>query len=105
MSSAVSTASSTPAKTSTTSPVPTTSVEEAAVPGDKRAEYLAALAAAGVPVSVSGDSEVLIAQGVCNELAGGTVRAKLVDDLARMGGVMTPDRAEAMVAVAEQIYC
>lgn len=104
-SNAVPTTSSTRVTASASAPVPTASGGEAARPADERAEYLAALSAAGVPVSVSGDSEVLIAQGVCNELAGGTARAKLVDDLARMGGVMTPDRAEAMVAAAEQTYC
>ncbi|XVV07858.1 DUF732 domain-containing protein [Actinosynnema sp. CA-248983] len=91
--------------TSATASFPTTSSEEAAAPGDKRAAYLAALSAAGVPVSVRGDSEVLIAQGVCSELAGGASRAKLVGDLAGMGGVMTPDRAEVVVAAAEQTYC
>ncbi|WP_170176381.1 DUF732 domain-containing protein [Lentzea flaviverrucosa] len=89
---------------SATTPI-STSDGEAARPIDKRAEYLAALSAEGVPVSVSGDSEVLIAQGICNELASGAARAKLVDDLARMGGVMTPGRAEAMLAAAEQTYC
>lgn len=105
MSSSAPTTSSTLVTTSATASVPATSGEEAAPTSDKRAAYLAALSAAGVPVSVSGDSEVLIAQGVCSELADGAARTKLVGDLAGMGGVMTLDRAEAVVAAAEQTYC
>jgi hypothetical protein len=84
---------------------PTTSVATPTTPGDERAAFLAALSAAGVPVSASGESEILIAQGLCKELASGTPRASLVDDLARMGGVMTPQTAEATVTAAEQTYC
>ncbi|MEO6086230.1 MAG: DUF732 domain-containing protein [Umezawaea sp.] len=74
-------------------------------PSDKGTAYLAALTAAGVPTSTSGASEIQIAQGVCQELAKGTPRAKLVGDLGAMGGLMTEDYAEAMVAAAESHYC
>ncbi|MFD4637361.1 DUF732 domain-containing protein [Lentzea sp. NPDC058436] len=82
----------------------TTSRGESARPIDRRAKHLAALSATGVPASVSGDSEVLTAQGMCNELVGGAAPEKPVDDLVRVDGVMTSDRAEAMPAAAEQAY-
>lgn len=98
-------ATTTTATASSSSPAPITTVPSVAPVGDKRGGYLAALKSAGVPTSTTGDSEVLIAQGVRNELGKGTSRAKLVGDLARMGGVMNDAYAEAMVSAAEQTYC
>jgi hypothetical protein len=84
---------------------PSTSVAAPQQPSDKGTVYLAALTAAGVPTSTSGASEIQIARGVCQELAKGTPRAKLVGDLGATGGLMTEDYAEAMVAAAESHYC
>ena len=76
------------------------------VPGPpKREAYLAALTAAGVPVSPTGDAEVLIAQAVCNEVPKGTSHATLVERVAGFGGGITPAQAEAIVTAAEDIYC
>ncbi len=74
-------------------------------PADKGTAYLAALTAAGVPSSTSGATEIQIAQRVCGELAKGTPRAKLVDDIALLGGLMTEDQADLMVTAAENNYC
>lgn len=103
--SAPTTATTTTATASSDSSAPMTAAPSVAPATDKREAYLAALKSAGVPISTTGDSEVLIAQGVCNELGKGTSRAKLVDDLARMGGVMNETYAEATLSAAEQIYC
>lgn len=70
-----------------------------------REPYLAVLRAADVPLSTTGDPEVLIAVGVCDQLAALTPRASLVHDLATMGGVATQEYAEAMVTAAEAHYC
>ena len=40
--------------------------------------------------------------GQLNQCADARAHDLAVDDLAMMGGVMTPDRAEAMVATVEQ---
>ncbi|MCG8918335.1 DUF732 domain-containing protein [Actinokineospora sp. PR83] len=76
------------------------------VPGPpKREAYLAALTKAGVPVSATGDAEVLIAQAVCNERPKGTSHATLVERVAGFGGGITPAQAEAIVTAAEDSYC
>jgi len=56
----------------------------------------------GVPVSVNGRLGGVDRAEVRSELANGAAHAKVVGDLAGMGGVMTLDRAEAVVAAIEQ---
>ncbi len=58
-----------------------------------------------MPTSTSGATEIQIAQGVCTQLAQGMSRQKLVDDIAAIGGLVTEDQADAMVAAAERHYC
>lgn len=71
--------------------------------------YLAALRNAGTPISTTGNSEVLIAQGVCAQLAAGADRTKLVNDLnatfAPLRGAQGYYDAVAMVDSARQYYC
>ncbi|OLR93364.1 hypothetical protein BJP25_18030 [Actinokineospora bangkokensis] len=67
--------------------------------------YLADITAAGVPVSATGDAEVLIGEAVCNELSRGTARATVVQNVASIGGGITPQGAEAMVAAAQKRLC
>jgi hypothetical protein len=63
------------------------------------------LTAAGVPTSTSGAAEIETARGVCDELAKGTPRVKVVDDLALRGGLMTEEQVDALVTAAETAYC
>lgn len=84
---------------------PSNTAPAPAPPADKGAAYLSALTAGGVPTSTSGATEIQIAQRVCGELAKGTPRTKLVDDIALLGGLVTEDQADLMVTAAEQHYC
>jgi hypothetical protein len=89
-----------PAAVAVVAPVP--------APVKGRGFYLAELRNR-MPVSVSGDTETLIAQGVCQQLAAGTPRAALVNDLnamtAPMFGVNGYYYAVAMVDTARENYC
>lgn len=95
--------------TITTTPQPSRPSDPSAVASgtaqDRRARYLDALREAGVPVSQSGDAEVLIAEGVCLRLAAGISEDDLVRDVQGMGGVWTPENALAVVRSAGANYC
>ena len=81
----------------------------APAPVKGRGFYLAALRNAGTPISTTGDPEVLIAQGVCAQLAKGVDRAVLVNDLnatfAPLRGAQGYYDAVTMVDSARQYYC
>jgi hypothetical protein len=83
---------------STRSIGPTTSSE-------RRNRFLASLREAGVPVSLTGESEVLIAEGLCKAFAAGATEARLVEDMQSLGAVWTPESASAMVRSAGTHYC
>jgi hypothetical protein len=58
-----------------------------------------------VPVSRTGQSEVLIAQGVCQQIAQGVASTKLAADLASGIPTLTAGQARTMVDTATTTYC
>lgn len=93
-----------PVLTSTTRPADPSGTASG-TPQERRARFLDSLREAGVPVSRSGDSEVLIAEGVCGRLALGVSENDLVKEIEAMGGVWTPANALAVVRSAGTNYC
>jgi hypothetical protein len=76
-------------------------------PGEPRGRdaYLQELKAAHVPVSVRGDSEVRIGEGVCEQLKAGASEGSLADDLARGIPVWTRAQALTVVRTARDTLC
>lgn len=87
----------------TPEPVPSTSDDR------NRDLYLSDLRTQGIPTSVSGGAEVRIAAGVCDQLAAGTPRASLINDLnatyAPLAGINAYYYSVAIVDVAARDYC
>lgn len=71
----------------------------------KALAYLAALRAAGVPTSDSGESETEAAAVICQQLAKGTAAADLVTALPTVLPTVNGRQAKSMVAVAQKTYC
>jgi hypothetical protein len=98
-------------------PVPPASAPTAAAPTDapsdapvdpaspKAVAYLAALRAAGVPTSDSGESEVQAGAVICQQLAKGTDAAELVQALPAVLPSVNSRQAKSMVTLAQQKYC
>jgi predicted small lipoprotein YifL len=83
---------------------PGTSSSSATTSGSKQDAFLAALRTAGVPISVSGESEQLIGIGVCKQLAAGKHTAEsLASDLTAAG--YTKNQATVVVEAARKHLC
>lgn len=101
----------------TPTPVPTTQSATPSTPtpvasnsDDRNRDlYLADLRTQKVPVSVGGNTEILIAAGICDQLAAGTPRASLINDLnttyAPIAGINGYYYSVAIVDAAARDYC
>lgn len=82
----------------------TPSVAPAVLPA-QRSRFLADLDAHHVPRSASGQSEVLIGQGVCDQLAAGRDIGTIAHELATSLGSWSFDQASVVVAAARGELC
>jgi hypothetical protein len=99
-----------PHTTTTTTPGATMATTAAPTPapapkGNPEDQYLAALRAAHVSVSTTGQAELQIGHGVCQQVANGASPEALARDLVKIGVGWTATDAETIVNLAQKILC